>query len=285
MATVKELKEDLQFNTELIDLLEVMKNTAVFQFRALQARKERFEKFSEAVDGFFSLIGASGNENVLITPQIQRSAVIMITSDEGFMGSLNSQVIDLAREQESFKDAELLIVGERGAHQIEELGRNFVPYRSAVDAGHRRTLAAALTGYVIRGVRKGLFGRAVVSYPRPVSFMYQKAEIVEILPLFKEAPKALEESNARELILESPVNGIIDYLAEEIIKQKLVGILEDSKLSEFAARAIHLESSSQELTEKKRKVKLQYFRAYHEMIDKSTRELFSAQIIIRRKNG
>ena len=284
MATLKELKEDLQFNTELIELLEVMKNTAVFQFRALQERKERFDKFAIAVDGFFSLIGASGNENVLITPQIQKSAIIMVTSDEGFMGSLNSQVIDLAKEQESFKDAQLLIVGERGASQLEELGRNFVPYRSAADAGHRQALTAALTGYIIRGVRQGLFGRVAVSYPKPVSFMYQKAEIIDILPLFKEPPKALSQSDAQKLILESPVNGIIDYLAEEIIKQKLVGILEDSKLSEFAARAIHLEASSQELTEKKRKIKLQYFRAYHEMIDKSTRELFSAQIIIRRRS-
>ncbi|MDD5428354.1 MAG: F0F1 ATP synthase subunit gamma [Candidatus Omnitrophica bacterium] len=283
MPTIKELKEELQFDTELIGLLEVMKNTAVFQFRALQARMERFESFPEAVDGFFSLIGGAGNENILITPVTQKTALIIVTSDEGFMGSLNSQVIDLARLQYDFKEASLIIVGERGAHQLEGLGLSFTPYRSAADDARRAALAEELTGFIIRGVRKGEFGRVKVLYPKPVSFMYQKAEAVDILPLFKEVPRKRQPApDARELITESPINGVIDYLAEKVIEQKLLNILEDSKLSEFAARAIHLESSSQELTEKRRKVKLQYFRAYHEMIDKSTRELFSAQIIIRR---
>ena len=35
MATIKELKENMQFNAGLIDLLEVMKSAAVFQFRFL----------------------------------------------------------------------------------------------------------------------------------------------------------------------------------------------------------------------------------------------------------
>ncbi len=284
MPTIKELKEDLQFNTELIDLLDVMKNTAIFQFHSLLAKKERFGIFFESVKGFFDLIGKTRSENVLVNPKSDKEAIIMVTSDEGFMGSLNSQVIGLASIQDGFKDANLIIIGERGAHQLEEIKRTFMPFRGATDAASRRALAWALADYIIRGARKGLFGRVRVAYPMPISFMYQKAKIVNILPLTEMKPEK-EDEKVQELIVESPLNDIIDYLAEGLIRQKLIGILEDSKLSEFAARAIHLESSSQELTDKKKKVKSQYFRAYHEMIDKSTRELFSAQIIIRGKGG
>ena len=284
MPTIKELKEDLQFNTELIELLDVMKNTAVFQFHALLANKERFGIFFESVRSFFNLIGKSGSENVLITPKSDKEAIIMVTSDEGFMGSLNSQVIGLASMQKGFKDAELIMIGERGAHQLEDIGRTFTPFRGAPDAGTRRALAWTVADYVIRAARKGRFGRVSVAYPIPISFMYQKAQLINILPLAEMKMQETDEK-VQELITESSVNGVIDYLAEGLIRQKLIGVLEDSKLSEFAARAIHLEGSSQQLTEKKKKIKSQYFRAYHEMIDKSTRELFSAQIIIRGRNG
>lgn len=283
MPTIKELKEDLQFTAELIDLLEVMKNTAIFQFRALQAKRERFEKFFKAVEGFFPLIGGYGRGHVLMEPVSEKEAIIMVTSDEGFMGSLNSQVIAQAHQRKGFKDGELVIIGERGARYLKEVGRPFVPFKSAIDAKGRRSLASQLTSHILDGVKKARFGRVSISYPRSVSFMLQKVEVIEILPLLPAAETKEEGAEAGVLIVESPIDGIIDYLGAELVRQRLVDVLEDSKLSEFAARAMHLESSSQELAEKKKKTRLQYFKAHHEMIDKSTRELFSAQIIIRRK--
>jgi len=277
MPTIKELKEDLQFNTELIELLEVMKNTAIFQFRAMQSRKERFDKFFKAVEGFFPVIGGHGSGNPLMAPASSKEAIIMVTSDEGFMGSLNSQVINMASQREAFKEAELIIVGERGARYLKEMNWRFTPFKGAADTKARRALAANLTGYVIDGVKKGKFGRVLVLYPKPISFLLQRVEAIEMLPI-----AAGQQAGTQELIMESPVDGIIDYLAEELTGQRLVDILEDSKIAEFAARAIHLENSSRELEEKKKKIRLQYFRAHHEMIDKSTRELFAAQITIRK---
>lgn len=278
MPTIKELKEDLQFNTELIELLEVMKNTAIFQFRAMQARKTRFDKFFKAVEGFFPAIGSHGSSHPLIKPVSGKEAIIMVTSDEGFMGSLNSQVIVEAGRREGFKDAELIVIGERGARYLKEMRWTPTLFNSAADAKARRSLASGLADHVIDGAKKGRFGKVIVFYPKPISFMLQRIEAVEILPL----PAGQREDSA-DLIVESPIGGIIEYLAQELTRERLLGILEDSKISEFAARAMHLENSSRDLEEKKKKTRLQYFRAHHEMIDKSTRELFAAQITLRRK--
>ncbi|MDD5136327.1 MAG: F0F1 ATP synthase subunit gamma [Candidatus Omnitrophica bacterium] len=283
MATIKELKESIDFNVNLIDLLETMKSTAVFQFRALQAKKERYEKFFDAIKGFFELIGERGAGHALVTPRTGREAIIMVTSDEGFMGSLNAQVINAASLQEKFETAELIMIGERGARYLKELGRPFVPFGGAVDAASRRTLAAALGAYLISGVKEGRFGKVSIAYPKPVSFVVQRVEITKMIPFF-DAPPAEEKKpeGFQELIVESDLGGIIDYLSGELVRQRIVDVLEESKLSEFAARAMHLEGSSQQLAEKTKKIKLQYFKAYHESIDKSTRELYSAQMLIRK---
>ena len=72
-------------------------------------------------------------------------------------------------------------------------------------------------------------------------------------------------------------------MAEKFMVQKFIEILEDSKLSEFAARAIHLEKSSQELAEQQKLLRFRYLRAYHEIINRSAREMFSARMLRKRR--
>ena len=282
MATIKELKEDMQFNAGLIDLLEVMKTAAVFQFRSLQAKRERYENFFKILDGFFQFIGDNGRDHILMAPKTERRAVVMVTSDEGFMGNLNSQIINAAGKRDDFKEAELIIVGERGARYLKEMGRKFELFKSVVDASERRSLAEKLGTYIMSGIEEGRFGKLSIAYAKSISFMVQRVEVIDILPLAQRGVPSEKTGDKEELIIESPLDAIIDYLAGELVRQRLIDVLEESKLSEFAARAIHLEGSLQELAEKQKKVRSQYFKAYHEMIDKSTRELFSAQILIKR---
>jgi len=282
MTTVNEAKEELQFNAELTDLLEVMKNIAVFEFRALQRKREKFDKFARAMADFFKIIDIKGAPNFFIHPENRRAAVVMITSDEGFMGGLNMRVINEAIFLEGADEAELLIVGQRGARYLKEMDREFVEYKAAACARGRYDLALRLKDHIVGGVREGRFGRVFISYPRPVSFLAQKVEAVRVLPVeiaSNATPSLRSALGGEEVIIESPRENILEYLVEEKILHQVLEILGDSKLSEFAARAIHLERSSQQLTEEKKGLKRKYFRARHEIIDKNTRELFSAQIM------
>ena len=282
MEHAKEIKEEMRFTSELGELLEVMKNLAIFRFYALHRKRERFDRFFDILKDFFHML-KRGTEHYLISPKTDKTCIVMVTSNEGFMGGLNFQVIQSAMEQKYFDDADLIVVGDRGARYLKEMNREFTFFSSAADAAERYELVAKLEDHVMNGFRDKRFGRAFVSYPKPLSFMTQTVEIAQILPL---APDILGQSYKEDapLIIESPVSGIIEFMAGQFIGEKLIQILEDSKLSEFSARVIHLEKSGQDLAEKNRQLKLSYFHAYHEMIDKSTRELFSAQVILKRKN-
>ena len=281
MAHAKEIKEELRFTSELGESLEVMKNLAIFRFYALQRKKERFSLVFDVLNDFSRML-KRGAEHYLISPQTERACVVMVTSNEGFMGGLNFQVIQSAMRQKYFNDADLVMVGERGARYLNEMNRAFTPFAGAVDSAERYELAANLKDHIMNGFKEKRFGRAFVSYPKPLSFMTQTVEIAKILPFAMDIEQSHEEEEA-PLIIESPISGIIEFMVEQFTEERLIQILEDSKLSEFSARVIHLEKSGQELEEKKRQLKLSYFHAYHEMIDKSTRELFSAQVILKRK--
>ncbi|MFH1189721.1 MAG: F0F1 ATP synthase subunit gamma [Candidatus Omnitrophota bacterium] len=279
----REIKEELLFNSEFMGLLEVMKNIAISQFQSLQKRKKRFAQFIRYLDGFFQMMDIRKAPHRFINPRADKRAAVLITSDEGFMGDLNFQVVDGAIRKEGPEADELIVVGESGARYLGDHGKKFTAFRGAADAEGRRVLAAALRGHIVKGVNEDRFGRVTVHYPDPVSFMIQKVEALDLLPLSAIFLPDRKSAYYKPVIMESPVEGIIEYLAEEFIEQKLTELLEDSKLSEFAARASHLEKSGQELMDKQKFLSAQYFRAYHEIIDKNTRELFSSQLILKRK--
>ena len=281
MAHAKEIKEEIRFTSELGELLEVMKNLAIFQFYALQRKRERFERFFDVLRDFFRML-KRGTEHYLISPKTDKACIVMITSNEGFMGGLNFRVIQSAMGQKYFDEADLIMVGERGTRYLKEMNRKFTSFSGAADAAERYDLAARLKDHIVNGFSEKRFGRAFVSYPKSLSFMTQTVEMTQILPL---APDILEQSYEKEesFIIESSIDGIIEFTVGQFAEERLIQILEDSKLSEFSARVVHLEKSGQELEEKKRQLQLSYFRAYHEMIDRSTRELFSSQVILKRK--
>lgn len=279
----REIKEDILFNSEFMGLLEIMKNIAISQFRSLQAKKQRFIRFSQALDGFFQMVDIRKAPHNLINPKTEKRAVIAITSDEGFMGDLNFQVMDAAILNRRSGSDEIIIVGELGARYMKDMGRNFTVFKNAADAEARREAAVELKNYVMQGVAEERFGTVSIYYPNPVSFMIQRVDVVELLPLTAFFSRGRGSGYDQQVILESPAEEIIEYLAGEFIEQTLIELFEDSKLSEFAARSAHLERSGQELGEKQKRLRAQYFHAYHEAIDKNTRELFSSQIIIKRK--
>ena len=46
---LNELRKDLEFNAELLSLVETLKNVAGAQYHVLEKQKERFDEFMDAV--------------------------------------------------------------------------------------------------------------------------------------------------------------------------------------------------------------------------------------------
>ncbi|MCK5082892.1 MAG: F0F1 ATP synthase subunit gamma [Candidatus Omnitrophica bacterium] len=278
MKTVQWLKEELELNGDLTELMDVLKGIAVSEFWALSKKMGRFTRFMKAFEGFFQMMDFSASEHPF-TKEHGSLGIIMVTSNEGFMGGLNSRVINTALAYRGADEAELMIVGEQGAAYLESLGRRFVDFPGVV-TGECYEAALRLRDYITEKGRAGKFGKLILFYPKPLSFMVQRVEELTILPCVK-----LFEGNPVEIkkkvvpIVESSVDDIIEHLVKTWIVQKLFEVFEDSKLAEFSARTVHLEESYQVLLEQGKGVRYQYFRGRHELVDAGMRDIYSAQIV------
>lgn len=283
MAQREQIKKQIQTNYYLDSLLEALKMIAAAEYRALEKEKEkRHAHFMNAFGAFFHLIDFSAVDHPF--RHIRGNlGIIMITSDEGFMGGLNAQVVQKGMEFVERDEDELVIFGERGARLLIPTGRKFVSF-PGIQGEERYERAVKLKDYIVSEGLANRFGRSVVVYPHPVSFAVQKVETVSMLPCDQLFAKKLETTlPIREVILESAITDLLGYLIDTWITLVLFNVFEDSKLSELAARTIHLEESHQRLSEQEKILRHQYFRARREWIDKQMQDMFAGQIG-RRKN-
>lgn len=275
MRTLSNIKKDIEFNHGHASLIEALKNIAVAQFKIHEQKLRSFEKFISTVEDFFGLINTAIVNHPFLTPQKGLLGIIAVTSDSGLLGGLNLKVINQALLELEKTPGKLIVIGECGKNYLRETKFSFVSF-SGVNDDQRYVQAMQLRDYCLDKVMEGSFGPLKVIYPHPVSFTVQRVETVSFLPFVSKQKFNLPAS---DLILESSPADIAQYLISVWVGQKFYDIFGLSRLSEFAARFVHLEESSQKLKDIEKNLKLQYFRLRHEFIDRNMRELFSARLL------
>ncbi len=248
MIPLVKLREDMRFGQELLDIVEVLKGATASQFRSLQRRTRGFEHFKTRLEDFLSTVDLHKAMHPFLRDRSQLpKAIVMITSDEGFLGSLNAMVINAGLEQASSSD-ELIILGERGARYLSDTRTQTYTFLPGIGDDITYTRAVAVRELLIGKFLKREVGSVLVSFPRFVSLTSQRVEVARILPcrdIFGTGRDIKKGHPAVRpwMMLEPSEGKVVDYLVKVWMMQRLYDIFWESKLSECAARIIHLEGS------------------------------------------
>ena len=280
MKPIAVLKKDMEFNNGLASLLETLKSIAVSQYRALEKKLTTFQDLNRTIVNFFQDINIKGFDHPFLKPASKAQAVVAITTDTGLLVGLNARVIATAVDRLNELPGKIVIIGEKGKGYVRDLGIPFTAF-GGINEEERYAQSVQMRDYLIKKVLEGEFGYLKVVYPKPVSFTVQRVETVNFLPFEVSKVKGgnAAEKGVKDIILESTPAEIAEYLIYLLLGQQLYEIFGMSRLSEYAARYVHLEESVQKLKEMNKKVKLQYFKAKHELVDKNMRELFASRLL------
>ena len=279
MIPLTRLKRDVQFNQELTKVIDVLKGIAAARFHVLERQLHLFDRGVNAAAEFVGIADLPRVSHPFAQAQTETVGALIVTSDTGFLGGLNTQVVNAAL-REVGTGGLLTVVGERGASSVRESRREATVFPGIEDAT-RTSLAAAVTEHLLRQVLEGACGRLVVAYPRYVSSSSQQVTVEVLLPCSEWSLPAPQGGGDGEVEWESSVADVVEYVVTQWLGSRLEQIFSLSRLAELAARMIHLEGSYQELMRQGKAIKFQYFRARHEVIDRSMREIFAAQLLSR----
>lgn len=294
---LSEIRKELKFNAELLNLIETLKNIAASQYHIMEKKKERFAQFMDAFSGFFQVVNLVEVDDPLVRVVSDVLGIIIVTSDSGFMGGLNQGVLrKVLKVQGDLNDDKvaLVVIGDKGATVMTDQDRKFKFFKGIAQETIYEQ-AVEIKDYVMKEVLEKRMGKVVLVYPKPVSFSSQTIEVINILPcaeLFdidadSEVAQRMKGkgiiTEAGKVIVESSFSDMVEYLAGVWVTSRLYEIFEDSKLSEFSARAMHLEGSTEKVRKEYKKIEHMAFKAAHEKIDKGMRESFSATKVKKRK--
>ena len=291
MALLSQLRRDLRFNAEFLQLIQTLKNIAASQYHTLEREKERFGEFMDQFAGFFRVTDMVGTEAPLVKTMTDITGIVLVTSDSGFMGGLNAGVMAAGLDVQGVlpdEQVRYIVIGEKGCSRFSEHNRPFKGF-PGINQETRYEQAMEIRDYLVKEVMERRIGRVTVVHPRALSFTQQTVDTFNLLPCGELFDKTADSTvarrtggmkliaDARKVAVESSFEDMVEYLAGVWVASKLYEAFEDSKLAEYAARAMHLEDSAQKLEKEHKKLKHQCFRAAHEMVDKSMRESFSSR--------
>jgi len=261
-------------------LIEVMKLAATLQFNQFRLRKEPSEEFVHLLDEVFGALFSSGVKSDLLTPKEELPALyFLVSSDEGFLGELNSFLVNRLLGAKRPQD-QVVCIGRQGANYLTEIQMDFQAFDSPGEKIDTELLGKArdhlLKQYLSRQV-----GRVFVVYSRFLNISAQQVELETLLPLAR-APGSSAKS-IPHLLIEPEPKSVIEGWVKSWLDFRLYQIFWSSKLAEFAARIMHLEGSVQELEKINTGLRMEYFKYLHGLSDKSVRELSSARLLREEK--
>lgn len=282
MTPLAQLKQNLEFNKSLGGIVDVLKVSAAVQLRRLQGGVHFYAPFAQQLKETARLLDVRGIEHpFVVARQELPSCTVVITSDEGFAGELNTLLINAALDtRDAARSDQLVVLGERGAATLEELNESFVAFPGVpeeLDAAH----VTALKRYLVEEYLAGRVGRVVVVYAKFVSMTSQHIEEEQVLPsraLFEAEPLR----QAHPCVVEPSATQVLEGLVNLWLDVTLATLFVSSKLAELAARVMHLEGSDQELSRMQHQLGQQYVKHRHALADTSIREISTARLKVTR---
>src|SRR3989338_4988955 len=182
MKLLSQIKNDIDFNRNLYNLVDALGKIAVSQYYLLEKKVKLYEKIFTGVGEIFAAVDIVNSSSPFINPQNCPPGVIAVTSDAGLLGGLNMQVMNLAAKEMSRAGGRLLSIGEKGRLYAAENNMACASFKGISDE-ESFLLAQQLRDYIIAEVSFQRLGALKIICPHPISVISQRVQTITLLPI------------------------------------------------------------------------------------------------------
>jgi F-type H+-transporting ATPase subunit gamma len=178
---------------------------------------------------------------------VKRVGLIVITTDKGLCGALNTNLLRLALTQYKAWQAEgeemdVCCIGNRGFGFMQRLGVNIVSHVVQIgDRPHMERLIGAIK-VMLDGYTGDRFDRLLIAYTRFINTMKQEPVIEQLLPLSGERLGAPE--SVWDYIYEPEAKVVLDQVLTRYIETIIYQAVAENMASEQSARMVAMKAAS-----------------------------------------
>ncbi|HEX3127629.1 MAG TPA: ATP synthase F1 subunit gamma [Thermoanaerobaculia bacterium] len=228
--------------------------TARFQaaFNRAVATKPYTEKLAELVADLSRAAGSVDHPLLKTHDDVNRSALVVITSDRGLAGGYNANVLRAAVghiEEQRAKGIEpsVHMVGRKGINFFKFLRREMSEQTTGIGDKPRFEQIEPIANDLMDRFIRGEIASVHVAYMRFLSAGVQRPAVVQLLPLSNES-KGEEPtsgtSSAVEYEFSPDPQSLLDELLPAVVRVRLFQAFNDAIVSEQVARMVAMKAAT-----------------------------------------
>jgi F-type H+-transporting ATPase subunit gamma len=294
MANLKEVRNRIASVSSTQQITKAMKMVSAAKLKRATNAIVQLRPYANKLKDLLANLSASledGASPYLQQRQPVRVLVVVVSSNRGLAGAFNTNVIKTANNLIAEKYSEQLSKGNVSIVAIGKKSQEFFQRRKYNVIGNNNDLyldlnfinASKITESIMQGFINGDYDRVELVYNhfRNAAVQFQVAE--QLLPVPLPEAKPVETVKAKDAVIETQVNYILEPSQEEIVEQlipknikiQLYRAVLDSNASEHGARMTAMDKATENAGDLLKALKLSYNQARQAAITTELTEIVS----------
>jgi F-type H+-transporting ATPase subunit gamma len=251
MPGSKEIRNKIKSVQNTRKITKAMEMVAASKMRRAQERMRMARPYSEKIRNVAAHISHANPEYrhpfIVERDTVNRIGLIVVTTDKGLCGGLNTNVLRLAlgamKEWEAAGEGlEVSAIGNKGLGFMQRLGANVVSQVTGLGDRPQMEKLIGAVKIMLDGYCEDRFDRLMIFYTRFINTMKQEPVMEQLLPLSGERLGAPEGS--WDYIYEPDAKAVLDQVLTRYIEGLIYQAVAENLASEQSARMVAMKAAS-----------------------------------------
>ncbi len=282
MASGKEIRGKIKSVENTKKITKAMEMVAASKMRKAQDRMRAARPYSEKIRNITSNLSQANPEYthpfMVQQDQSKKVGLIVVTTDKGLCGGLNTNVLRLVtnklRELEANgSKIEAVAIGNKGLGFLNRIGAKVVAHAVQLgDTPHLDKLIGPVK-LLLDAYQDGKLDAVYLSYTKFINTMKQEPVLEQLLPLTADKLAADKNTHTWDYIYEPDANTVIDELLVRYVEALIFQAVAENMASEQSARMVAMKSASDNAGSVIGELKLVYNKTRQAAITKELSEI------------
>ena len=270
MANLKEIRNRISSVGSTMQITSAMKMVSAAKLKkaqdAITAMRPYSEKLTELLQNLSATLDADTGSKYSDQREANKILVVAITSNRGLAGAFNSNIIKEARNlaENKFvgKQVDFMTLGKKGNDILKKTG-TILENNNAIFDDLTFDSTSEIAEKLMLLFSEGKYDRIILVYNNFKNAATQIVMTEQLLPIMPPKPIEGQEAKTTETfyIFEPSKEEIVEALIPKSLKTQLFKALRDSAASEHGARMTAMHKATDNATELRNALKLQYNKA------------------------
>ena len=266
MANLKEIRNRIASVGSTMQITSAMKMVSAAKLKkaqdAITAMRPYSEKLTELLQNLSATLDADSGSSFAQQREVSKVLVVAITSNRGLAGAFNTNIIKASKalkdETYAGKQVDFVTIGKKG-NDIISKDSSVIDFNATIFDDLNFKASSEIAQMLMEKFADGTYDKIVLVYnhfKNAATQIVMKEQFLPILP-----PEQTQATNAVDYIFEPTKPEIVEGLIPKSLKTQLFKAIRDSVASEHGARMTAMHKATDNATELRDALKLQYNKA------------------------